>query len=378
MKTKSDSISYELIQKIKKLNDQDLLRFLPQFAKKERELTLKIIHLLREVKYRRLYAKLGYPSLFEYAVYELKYSKGAAHRRLEAMELIDSFPEMETKLSNGKMSLTQAGQVQSFFKAHEREFKKQINSKNYSIKKPLTHSDKKRILNQIDGKSKLETEKIISTIAPQLIKKEKVRIVSRTETEIKFTADPELMNILERIDQLKGKQLYGPNKYREMFKYMGKLVLDKIDPVVQEQKKAKRNLNKSKSKTKNKNKLESQPQKNTNLEISHNKRNSSSLENQNSVFKPRHSRNIPVEIKRKVYVRDQSQCTYVSSQTGRRCECKFGLEIDHIQPWALNGSSNQLNNLRLRCKTHSMPSEVWNKWGESPLTQIVHYESSRR
>jgi hypothetical protein len=49
-----------------------LLSRAQSLAQKERTLSLEVLQHLREIERRSLYAERGYPSLFEYAVQELK------------------------------------------------------------------------------------------------------------------------------------------------------------------------------------------------------------------------------------------------------------------------------------------------------------------
>jgi hypothetical protein len=39
---------------------------------------------------------------------------------------------------------------------------------------------------------------------------------------------------------------------------------------------------------------------------------------------------------RMLYARDQGQCSFVSA-SGRRCQARARLELDHVEPWALRG-----------------------------------------
>lgn len=57
------------------------------------------------------------------------------------------------------------------------------------------------------------------------------------------------------------------------------------------------------------------------------------------------ARTIPSEVKRQVRQRDGGQCAFVSER-GRRCECRRGLEFDHIRPIARGGRST-VENVRL-------------------------------
>ncbi len=64
------------------------------------------------------------------------------------------------------------------------------------------------------------------------------------------------------------------------------------------------------------------------------------------------ARRIPQTVKDAVWRRDGGRCAYVSPG-GRRCDCRSGLEYDHILPWAFGGRSNTAENVRLLCATHN-------------------------
>jgi 5-methylcytosine-specific restriction endonuclease McrA len=63
------------------------------------------------------------------------------------------------------------------------------------------------------------------------------------------------------------------------------------------------------------------------------------------------SRHIPDEVRDVVFRRDDGQCTFVAPN-GTRCQCRRGLEVDHIKPFA-NGGTTVLSNLRLLCGGHN-------------------------
>ncbi len=62
-------------------------------------------------------------------------------------------------------------------------------------------------------------------------------------------------------------------------------------------------------------------------------------------------RAIPVAVKRQVWQRDGGRCSYVDRQTGRRCNSRYMIDIDHILPYALGGGADP-GNLRLLCRVH--------------------------
>jgi hypothetical protein len=64
------------------------------------------------------------------------------------------------------------------------------------------------------------------------------------------------------------------------------------------------------------------------------------------------SRHVPVKIERKVWKRDNSQCTFVDRE-GRRCAERRFLTLEHRTPFALGGPST-FENLCLLCSAHNL------------------------
>ena len=60
---------------------------------------------------------------------------------------------------------------------------------------------------------------------------------------------------------------------------------------------------------------------------------------------------IPSAIRRLVWHRDGGQCTFRDHRSGRRCQGRRYLEMDHIRPRA-DGGPHELANLRLLCGAH--------------------------
>ena len=62
-------------------------------------------------------------------------------------------------------------------------------------------------------------------------------------------------------------------------------------------------------------------------------------------------RAIPAAVRRQVWQRDGGRCCYLDRRTGRRCNSRHLIEIDHILPYALGGGADP-ENLRLLCHAH--------------------------
>jgi 5-methylcytosine-specific restriction endonuclease McrA len=61
---------------------------------------------------------------------------------------------------------------------------------------------------------------------------------------------------------------------------------------------------------------------------------------------------IPLNVRRAVWARDGGQCTYVSPD-GKRCDCRWQLELDHIDP-ASKDREPTVDDLRLRSRAHNI------------------------
>ena len=101
---------------LKLLTDRVLIEDTKILVTKEREVLVQLLHHLKEIDNRKLYSDLGYSSLFVYMTKGLGYSESAAGRRIQAARLLRSHPEIETKIENGSLNLTNLNQVSFSFK----------------------------------------------------------------------------------------------------------------------------------------------------------------------------------------------------------------------------------------------------------------------
>ena len=164
----------------------------------------------------RIYAKRAYSSLYDFAIQELKYSSGAAHRRISAMRLLREIPQTEPAIKSGKLSLSNASQVQDFFRVEKRE-----NKRNYSSE------EKTQIITKIEGLSRRECERELRSISPKAVPLEKTRAISQTETTITFVADNELMKKLQDLKNLLSHREPNPS-YQKLFHIMADIASENL------------------------------------------------------------------------------------------------------------------------------------------------------
>lgn len=268
------------------LTDTTLLNDTQFLVKKENKITTKILHHLKEIERRRLFADLGYSSLFAYATKELGYSESAAYRRIQGARLLKDLPQIERKIETGELSLTNISQASQFFK--EMKFN--------------GPKEKEAVLSKIENSSKRECEKILLELkgnkeAPT--QPEKIRRNSASTQELKFTVTD---HTIEKLKELKDLLAH------EKDKSMDELLNIMLDGTIAQIKKKKF-------------KVDSKPQR---------------------PLPPAkaHSRHVPAAIKREVFQRDKGKCS--------NCGSTHKIQYDHQLPFALGGESSG-RNLRILC-----------------------------
>ena len=221
-------LSKSSIGGIPKLKDQELLKVTADLVQRERHVLTLVLHHLREVERRRLFSDLGYPSLFEYCVRELKYSEGQAGRRIQAMRLLKELPEIEPMIRSGSLSLTNISQAQSYF----RDVQKQADQKQESGKQggqkqttkgnsvedrkgrnpPLSRASKLEILRSLENSSSREGQKKLIEIENEkghlgnsaMLPKDRERPIGQDYNQVCFAMSPELKEQLEIARSLLG------------------------------------------------------------------------------------------------------------------------------------------------------------------------------
>lgn len=165
------------------LTDKVLLADTKQLAQEYRSVTTKLLHHLREIEARYLYAELGYSSLFNYVVQELGFSESSASRRIKTARLLSELPELEKKIEAGELTLTNLSKVVDAFKLAkitDIEFKKEVIA---TIENTSTRTCEKTLLD-ITGANKPPVQEI-----KPLTKTTTLLSVTLTDEELKIYQD---------------------------------------------------------------------------------------------------------------------------------------------------------------------------------------------
>ena len=287
-----------------RLNDQQLLEQTKDLVHREREILTQVLRHLREIERRKLFSDLGYSSLFDYAVNELKYSEGQAGRRIQAMRLVKELPEIEQGIASGELNLSNLSSAQSLFRNISKVDPLRITSKQEKIS----------IINSLKNKSARQGQKEILKWQPETIHAdhfEKERQVTADLCEVRFLMTDKMRTKLETVRSLLGHEAIDLG-YAELFEVMAELSAAKLE----EKKFGKKASQIGKTPTPELRK--------------------EGVED----FHSKNMRYIPKKLKAAVWHRDQGKCC--------NCDGTRHLNFDHIKPIAVGGETN-LENLRLLC-----------------------------
>jgi 5-methylcytosine-specific restriction endonuclease McrA len=310
---------------MKNLSNEDLLNETKQKVTRERQLTLEILHLLRETEKRRFHLELGFGSLFDFCVRELRYTEAAASRRIAAMRLLGEIPEAERKIQSGELSLSNVAQAQRFFQAE-----------NKMAGKAYSPQEKREVLKSLEKKSARDAQKELIKISPvSALPKERERILSVDRIEVKFSMGHGLQAKIEKLKSLLSHKIQTTS-YEELFGELADIALAKLDPAEKLRVHSLQSLRNAAATSRSKELQDGQ---------------ATPTKERTSKYVPVR-KYLPVALRKEIWKRDQGQCSYQNPISGQTCGSQFKLEIDHITP-KVHGGADTTENLRLLCSSHN-------------------------
>lgn len=314
---------------LKNISDQDLLDKTENLVKRERELLSEVLHHLKEIERRRLFSQLGFKSLFDYATKKLGYGEDQAARRISAMRLLKELPEIESKICDGSLTLTNLSMAQSLFRQENKKVAQNLDNEKTLLKscsdnitakdtqKGFNKEQKLEFLSKIENKSKREAEKLVISYStqPEQLHTDRIRVVTENHVEIKFIAGSELQ---EKLEKVKGLLAHShPNmNMAEAINLLCDMAIQRLDPAKKAEKKAPA---------------------------------------------PDIKRRITVQMRKQVWQQAQSKC--------QNCGSTHALQVDHIHPKSVGGS-NGLANLRLLCRPCNQRAAI-NRLGLTKMQRFI-------
>jgi hypothetical protein len=281
---------------LKHLSDQELMTETKAWVKKESALLTTILHHIKEIDRRRLYADFKQPGLLELIMTELDYPRDQAVRRIQAMRTMRELPEIEPMLESGELNLTHIGIAQTLFSHEKKEGK------------PLAAQAKMAIFAQVAGKTTREAQRIIFSHSTSPVKfKEVIKMVGADTFEVTFRTNEATVKTLEDLKGMLAHKHPGItlDELIQKLAEFGREEFKRVKPVAAPRPK------------------------------------SNAANSKAAISK--------ASIRRQIWQRDKHKCT--------GCGSTFALEEDHKLPKA-KGGQYSLENMRLLCRSCNQRAAV--------------------
>jgi 5-methylcytosine-specific restriction endonuclease McrA len=313
---------------LRKFNDADFIFQMEMLAGIEHRSTINMLHYLNDLERRKAFLDLGYSSVFDYCVRKIKYSSSQAGRRIQAARCCRRYPEFFALLRKREVCVTTLALIEPI----------------------ITDDNKDEIVARVRGASRRAVERLLSEYRPPAALRDRIQYVqvpqpaprnveaalldrqcaqavpaqhrdsvSTEKVFVQFLADDEFLKVFEEVQAL------VPNGDEKDFADVMKAALieyrDRHSPAARH----------ARRETK--------------------KREESPDSRRREYEDVATSRHVPDDVRDEIFVRDSGQCTFVG-WNGTRCQCKKGLQIDHIVPFAAGGTHDP-SNLRLLCGAHN-------------------------
>lgn len=298
------------------LSNTQLFASFENLVRSERKVTAQVLECIAEIDRRKIYLEKNFTSLFDYLVKDLGYSPGAAMRRIDGARLLRELPELNEKLEDGSITLSQANQIERA----SREMKR--------IKNAILSTDNKReLLLQIENTTQKQTEHILATnLDLPLVPVQKETLHKDQSVTLTITFTPEQMQILEQAQNIISHAV--PNKnWAEIVTHLAKREVARRTNV---RKPADQKVN------------QSQPGVGELTDLQ--------FVTAVAAVKSEKRPAIPAGIRKKL-LSSSSTCSHTDPQ-GKPCDNKKFLQIDHIHSWS-RGGTHEPQNLQVLCATHN-------------------------
>jgi hypothetical protein len=377
------------LNNLKKLSDAALIDGFKNLISREKRLGDLILLNLQEINSRRIYAQLGYGSLFEFLVKYFHLSESSAYQRISAMKLIQALPEARAALVAGETNLSTMAATQGFIRKLESE-----------KKAALSFQEKKDIFDGVKGKTQKEAQAAFVTINPvAALPANKEKPLTANHTLLQVTVDQETLQILQEVKGLLSHEI-PDGDLNKILKKISKESLEilknkkgrskgskiqttepqrfltesKVEEIVHQRHRTEMKVEiidhqciTTDCKLQSTDyKLQTTDQQCPGIHSSNSTNDSNfsktiqKYQGTDLKTKPRFSKHcdikktsryIQIETRRLIFQKAQGRCEFIGSN-GKRCESHYQLEIDHKLAWSQGGSHDETN-LRCLCRVHN-------------------------
>ena len=308
------------MKNLKTISDSELHSETMTAAGNEKSATLSLLVHLAEIDARKLFASMGYASLWEYTHKVLQYSESQSSERVNSMRLMVRVPEVKKEIEAGRLNLTTTAKLATH-----------VNREKSSTEETLD------LLAAIKGKTTREVERVLVSDSTETARPDQIKPITAETTRITMDVDSEFIYLLERVKELRG---HVGSKPQELLKttLLEFVKRREVKPVKEKPSKI-------------------NPGVDLKLSLRAQKVFLTPVQRKPGEENKKRSRYIWTEIKNFIRVRSGDQCEFVDFRTKRRCESKTSLEYEHVRPFSAGGEST-IQNLKHYCRTHNQLAAV--------------------
>ena len=386
---------------LKDVSDRKLLLSIKKLSDRERETVFSILVHLIEIDRRRLYLEMGYNSLFELCVKNLGYSESVAGRKISVARCIRRLPMAFRALASGKVTLTSLGMITGIItaenasdllsriaKASRKEIELLVSSRRprsvipdrvkavYVRTEILVSDARSGEKGELQGSKSLDGRAAVTPVSgsgkspnsedvPGVTER---RVVLEERFEVKFGADQEFIEKIERLRSLLSTKHHRRLEFAELFSIAMDEYIERHSPEGRTARKEKRERDKARQgqlkAARTREKAENEVKKASRASRTAKASRPAAGDPQ----KKEASRYISQKVRDEVYARDHGRCAYVSPG-GRKCHSTWDLQVDHVIPFA-KGGDNSRSNLRLLCGKHNR-LEAERAYGKKQMEQYA-------
>src|SRR5882724_11121972 len=321
------------LERVQQLGDSALIETLARSAKADRQLTVRLLAEMGEVRARGLFRDLGFSTMFDYATRKLGMSEAEAALRLRAAKLARSFPVALEMLGRREVNLTTLSLLSPVLTADTLELldEARFKSKQQVLELLVKHAPKPDVPDSIrrlppprpsaraprlqPASEALAPLAATTTAQAPLAAAATVALASTRTTpgdivplsperhKISFTASQRVRELLEQARDLR-RHRYPSGDLEPLFEHALELL------------------------------------------IAHEKKRqcgqTATPRTQPTAAAKPYSRYLPRALRRRVWARDGGQCRFIAPQ-GERCQARSRLEFHHVVAFARGGPTHEDN-----------------------------------
>ncbi|MNJ96638.1 hypothetical protein D3C87_143670 [compost metagenome] len=307
---------------ITSLSSSELMARFGKLVQTERKITHLVLECIAEIDTRRIYLERAYPSLYEFLVKEFGYSPSSAIRRIESARLLRDIPEVSEKIEAGALNLSQLSKVQQAIRTVQKIEDRQMDE-----------TEKRSLLSKIEYTTQDQTELILAQeLSLPVVTEEKEKLHRDESVTLTITFTKDQMALLDQIQDLVSHSV-PEKKWADTMAYLAQKELDRRTKI----KKGTAAIGKISEEARS----NETPPPNENVLSTATSR----------YLKSSGRKTIRPNLRKSILLQNKC-CQYKDPKTGKTCESRRFLQIDHIQPlWA--GGSNESTNLQILCAQHN-------------------------